>query len=371
MVLPGGEGFSPQVVGAIGLIVHRLAGVTAGFRGVVLGQARPAPPFADRTFVPVRAWPFPHLAARARYRHAVLAAVRRLRPALVEVHNRPAIALLLAARLPGTKVVLVLHNDPQSMRCAHTPAERARLLARLDGVIAVSDWVRGRLLDGIAAPPAIPVELVPNCIDLAALPPGLPAAERAPVILFAGRTIVEKGADLFVGACAAALPDLPGWQAVMLGARGHNPAADAVGYAAAGPTPEQAGVQMLGYQPHPAVLEWMGRAAIVLMPSRWAEPFGLTALEALAMGAALICSRRGGLGEVVGDAAVSIDPDDPAGIAQALRALARDPARRAELAAAGQARAARFSLAAAGQALEAMRWRVLNAGAPPARQRNE
>ncbi|HUZ62271.1 MAG TPA: glycosyltransferase family 4 protein [Acetobacteraceae bacterium] len=364
MVLPGGEGFSPAVVGAIGLIVHRLAGVAGPFRSVVLGQAGPAAPFADRAFVPVQAWPLPRLGARARYPGAVLRVLRRLRPALVEVHNRPVIALMLARRLPGTKVVLVLHNDPQSMRSAHTTAERSRLLRRLAGVVAVSEWVRGRLLDGVAGPSPIPVEVLPNCIDLAALPPGLPAAAREKVILFAGRTIVEKGADLFVHACAEALPALPGWRAVMLGARGHNPADDAIGYAAAGPTPARAGVQMLGYQPHPAVLEWMGRAAIVLMPSRWEEPFGLAALEALAMGAALICSRRGGLAEVAGEAAVYVDPDDPAGIARALLALARDPARRTALAAAGQARAVGFDVATAGRALEAIRRRVLGDPAP-------
>ncbi len=363
MVLPGGAGFSPDAAGAIGLIVHRLAGVAGPYRSVVLGQAGAAAPFADRGFVPVRAWPLPRLGARARYPGAVLRALRRLRPALVEVHNRPAIALMLAARLPAAKVVLVLHNDPQSMRRAHTAAERSRLLRRLAGVIAVSAWVRGRLLDGVAGPSPIPVDVVPNCIDLAALPPGLPAAAREPVILFAGRTIVEKGADLFVRACAEALPALPGWRAVMLGARGHNPQDDAVGYAAAGPTPDQAGVRMLGYQPHPAVLGWMGRSAIVLMPSRWEEPFGLAALEALAMGAALICSRRGGLAEVAGEAAVYIDPDDPAGIARALLALARDPARRAALAAAGRARAAGFDLAAAGRELAAIRRCVL--GEPP------
>ena len=307
----------------------------------------------------MQAWPFPRLADRARYPDAVLRALRRLRPALVEVHNRPALALRLAARLPGTKVVLVLHNDPQSMRRAHTPAERSRLLRRLDGVVAVSGWVRARMLDGVAAPLPVPVDVLPNCIDLAALPPGLPAAAREPVILFAGRTIVEKGADVFVRACAASLPELPGWQAVMLGARGHNPADDALGYAAAGPSPAQAGVRLLGYQPHPAVLDWMGRAAILLMPSRWDEPFGLTALEAMAMGAALMCSARGGLPEVAGEAAVFIDPDDPAAVARALVALARDPARRAALAAAGRARAAGFDLAPAGRALEAIRRRVL------------
>ena len=77
---------------------------------------------------------------------------------------------------------------------------------------------------------------------------------------------------------------------------------------------------MLGYRDHPEVLAAMARAAIVVVPSRWAEPFGLVALEALASGAALICSPRGGLPEVAGDAAVYADPDQPTEIAARYRA---------------------------------------------------
>ena len=344
--------------------MHRISGLPSGFRTVVLGGAGPEPPFPDRSFLPVSAWPCPGLGARARYAGAVLRALRRLRPALVEVHNRPSIALCVARRLPQSKVVLVLHNDPQSMRRARSAAERARLLRRLHGVVTVSEWVRARLLDGLAGPVPIPVAVVTNAIDCAALPPALPAEARERLILFVGRTILEKGADLFIAACATALPALPGWQAVMLGARGHGALHAPVGYAAAGPTPAEAGVRVAGYTPHPAVLEQLGRAAIVLMPSRWNEPFGLAALEAMAMGAALICSRRGGLPEVAGEAAVYIDPDDPAGIARALCDLARDPDRRAALARAGRARAAQFNLARAGQALEALRRQVLDGRAP-------
>ena len=57
----------------------------------------------------------------------------------------------------------------------------------------------------------------------------------------------------------------------------------------------------------------MTRAAIVIVPSRWNEPFGLTALEALACGAPLIVSPRGGLPEVAGEAAVYANPDAAGG----------------------------------------------------------
>jgi glycosyltransferase involved in cell wall biosynthesis len=191
---------------------------------------------------------------------------------------------------------------------------------------------------------------------------------RENLILFAGRVVDNKAPDAFVAACVTALPTLPGWQAQIIGAdrfRPDSPDTDfVIGVRA---TAERAGVQMLGYRDHPDVLEAMARAAIVVVPSRWPEPFGLVALEALASGAALICSPRGALPEVAGDAAVYADPDHPEEIAAAIRALAGDPARRAALAEAGRARVKRFDVALVRDQLAAVRRSVLRRSAlrPP------
>ena len=115
----------------------------------------------------------------------------------------------------------------------------------------------------------------------------------------------------------------------------------------------------LGHLPHGAVLHAMSRAAIVAVPSLWPEPFGLTALEAMAGGAALVCSAQGNLPALVGDAAVLVPPGDPAALAAAITALAGDPARRAALGRAGVARAAAFDLAAAAAALDRVRADIL------------
>ena len=66
-------------------------------------------------------------------------------------------------------------------------------------------------------------EILPNSLDLAALPTLLPTTEREPTILFAGRLVADKGADIFVAACALALPQLPGWRADMIGADRFRP----------------------------------------------------------------------------------------------------------------------------------------------------
>jgi UDP-glucose:(glucosyl)LPS alpha-1,2-glucosyltransferase len=355
VVLPPREGFGPGRAGAIGLIAFRLA-ATPGFRTIVVGGEQAGPAFAGPVFHTARPpWWLPGN-INIRYAAGVAALLRRLQPELIEVHNRPEVALALARRMSTARISLFLHNDPQSMRSARTPAERHKLLSRLAGVVTVSDYLRRRLLDGVAAPPTTPVVL-PNCIDLSALPP---PRQRERVILFVGRVVPEKAPDAFVAACAIALPRLPGWRAEIIGAdRSRIDSPDTRFVRGVRDAAGAAGVTLLGYRDHPDVLAALAGAFIVVVPSRWQEPFGLTALEAMASGAALICSPRGGLPEVAGDAALYADPDDPSALADAILALAGDETRRDGLAASGRARARMFDLPPTLASLASLRHAIL------------
>jgi glycosyltransferase involved in cell wall biosynthesis len=82
-------------------------------------------------------------------------------------------------------------------------------------------------------------------------------------------------------------------------------------------------------------------AAVYVHPSR-GEGFGLPVLEAMRCGAAVAAADAGPLSEVVGDAGVLFDPEDPAALARALEALWLDPGRRRELGARAVERAAGF-----------------------------
>lgn len=359
VVLPPNEGFSPESVGAIGLMAQRLgAGRQAAFRTVVIGAALRHAPFAAPCFEAAHPPPWLPASRTTRYVWGVARRLRQLRPALIEVHNRPMIALRLARRFPGVPTVLVLHNDPQAMRGTASAAGRLRL-RRLARVVTVSPYLSERLMDGLAEwkpPPAIQ----PNCIDLAALPPAMPPGRRDRVIVFAGRLVPEKGADRFVAACARALPGLPGWRAEVIGARRLRPGGAGDVYSGAlARAAAAAGVGMAGHRPHGEVLAAMARAALVVVPSRWPEPFGLTALEAMASGAALICSPRGNLTELVRDAAVLVDPDDVGALADAIAMLARDEPRRAALGAAGLERARAFDIGVGTAALDRFRRDIL------------
>jgi UDP-glucose:(glucosyl)LPS alpha-1,2-glucosyltransferase len=355
VVLPSKERFSPQASGAVALMVHRQTQAASHYRRIVIGATCDAP-YDDVAFAPVTPHFLPGTGGR-RYGEAVARMLRG--PALIEVHNRADLAVLLARRLPQARVGLFIHNDPTTMHGLRRAGEVRAATAHLAGAVCVSQFLADRLR---AVAPDLPVTVLPNGV---VLPPPI-EGDREKLVLFVGRLVADKGADSFVEACREALPQMPGWRAEMIGADRFGPhskitpfMADLIPRAAA------AGVRLAGYQPHDEAMQAMARAAIVVVPSRWQEPFGLSALEAMAHGAALICSGRGGLGEVVGDAALPCDPDQPETIAAAMLTLANDENLRAEMAEAGPARAAQFDLRVTQIGLDTWRDGLLRtAGAP-------
>ena len=360
VVLPHREAFGPSAAGAVAMVVHRLAAGPSRYKPLVVGPPFGGPAFPGVPFLPAAPLPWLPLTPTLRYAAGVARVLAPLPAGLIEVHNKPDVALWLARLFPRRRVLLMLHNDPRTMRGARSPRARQALLARLAGVATVSDFIRLALLDGLARAPGRTPVVVHNALDPAELPVQLPPDGRDKVILFAGRVVPDKGPDLFIAACAKAMPHLPGWRAEMIGADGFSAGAPDSGFVRGlRPAAAAAGVVLHGARPHAEVLRAMSRAAIVAVPSRWREPFGLTALEAMACGAALVCSGRGGLAEVMGDAGLLTDPDDSDAFAGALLRLAGDAGLRAALSAAGLERArSRFSVAGAVARLDGVRDRA-------------
>ena len=75
-------------------------------------------------------------------------------------------------------------------------------------------------------------------------------------------------------------------------------------------------VRFRGFQPDS--LEWMRRAACVVVPSFWQEPYGLVAAEAVALGRPVVAFAIGGLPEACHGKATLVPPGDVAALAKAL-----------------------------------------------------
>jgi glycosyltransferase involved in cell wall biosynthesis len=101
-------------------------------------------------------------------------------------------------------------------------------------------------------------------------------------------------------------------------------------------------IMLLDYAPFRLLVSLIRGARAVLFPSLY-EGFGLPALEAMLLGTPVVTSNTASMPEVVGDAALTVDPYDVSALVQAIQAVDRDPELRARLAAAGPRRAAQFS----------------------------
>lgn len=83
-------------------------------------------------------------------------------------------------------------------------------------------------------------------------------------------------------------------------------------------------------------------ASLFVFPSLY-EGFGLDPLEAMSCGTAVVCSNRSSLPEVVGDAAITVDPEDLRALIDAMRRVLSDRDLRADLQVRSLQRAAQFS----------------------------
>ena len=102
-------------------------------------------------------------------------------------------------------------------------------------------------------------------------------------------------------------------------------------------------ITITGRLPYPDMLKTVAAARLVVIPSHY-EGFGLTALEALALGRPIVASTAGGLPEVMGNLGYQVAPADPLALAQAMNAALVDPNWMRAQEAAGPGQAAQFAV---------------------------
>jgi glycosyltransferase involved in cell wall biosynthesis len=250
-------------------------------------------------------------------------------------------AALIALLNRGVPVVLQTHNfiDPpmRGPGAAIKNRIKAGEFSQLAGLTLVSEATL-RQFEQDWPQVSIPRRVIPNGFDFQTWSP---AAEREKTVLMVARTHPTKGILEAAEGIRTFLEDCPDWRASFILSDTKN---NSEYFAAIVDTMRPCGSQaeVLSGVPFPEVKRRTELAAISLVPSKWAEPFGRVALEAHAGGAALISSGTGGLREISGDAALYLESVTAPAIAGALRQLARDGALRARLARRGDERVRRL-----------------------------
>ena len=218
------------------------------------------------------------------------------------------------------------------------PVRHDTLIGRL---ISQASWVVGVSKASLAEPRrAMPSiidrsSVIYNGLDLPAPAPE-PLDFRQPRILCLGRVVKDKGFDLAVAAFAAVRQKFPTSRLIIAGDGLARPALERQVRA----LDLTETVEFLGWVDPDRVPGLINTATVVVVPSRFQEPFPLVALQAAQMARPVVATRTGGLPESVahGETGLVVDREDPHQLADAVNFLLAHP----EVAAAyGQAARAR------------------------------
>ncbi len=242
---------------------------------------------------------------------AMEALIARFRPQVVHAHDLypqlSAAPVAVAAR-HGIPVVQTLHNyelisasatdhrggpidrssSPASIRALRTVLHLSR---RALHIPHVSLWIAvSRYVADVYARHGIGAEMLPNFVTAPVSSAPRPF-ERREGVAFIGRLTEEKGARDVVS-LAGRLPAMP------VTVVGRGPLEQEIQEAAS----RLPNLHYAGFVSAAEVAETLRTARVTLVPSRWQEPAGLVALEAMAEGTPVVAYASGGLAEYVRDA---------------------------------------------------------------------
>ncbi|WP_066585036.1 glycosyltransferase family 4 protein [Cellulomonas timonensis] len=337
-VLTPGDHFSPRTGSAIPTVVDGLC------RAAPPGVPRPRAVVARGTYperytsadvldyAPVGARPWDRYAdlALSRAAGARPGLRRTLRPTLAEQSTWPA-SVVLAHNAPQLvplvrephRAVLYAHN---LLLRTYTRREVDRVLGGVHAIVCVSRSLADQTCARLPAVLVDRVRVVPNGVDARQFRPRAdPTRGERLRVTFVGRMIRDKGADVLLD--AVTLLRRQDVAVTLVGSQNFDAGAAPSAYerdlrARAAALGDR--VRLQPFAPRAQVAELCRDSDVLVVPSRWAEPFALTVLEGMASGVPVIASRIGGIPEVMGPAGLQVRPGDPVDLAAAIDALAAD-----------------------------------------------
>ena len=212
---------------------------------------------------------------------------------LIEIHNRPLILKEIMKSI-NSRYIIYFHNDPLSMKGSKTIKERLDIISNVEKIVFVSEWTQKRFFIDLDDKLKTKSEIVYPSIE-----PKKKMTRKKRYITFVGKLNESKGYDLFSKSIIKILNEFPDWKAFSLGDEDRRKIFI-----------KHRNHFELGFIKHKKVLSLLDETSISVVPSKWEEPFGRTALEATSRGCATLISNRGGLPETTKQAILLKNLDD-------------------------------------------------------------
>ncbi len=255
-------------------------------------------------------------------------------------------------QLGGTGCVITVHDlipllfphyTPRAIKTRFFPVFKRVMretAARADVVIAPSNSTRRDIAEYLYSgkEDAGRIEVIYQGVSSDYIPASI-SDGREPVILYVGRHDPYKNVSKLIEAYARLRS-----RGVLAGLR--IVGSDDERYPEARETAHRFNVdefiQWDGYLDGAGLIDAYQQADVFVLPSRY-EGFGLTVLESMACGTPVVCGNRSSLPEVVGDAALTVNPDSVEQIEAAIASLLGDPDLAARMRVVGLKRAMKFT----------------------------
>jgi phosphatidyl-myo-inositol alpha-mannosyltransferase len=209
-----------------------------------------------------------------------------------------------------------------------------RRFNQLSARIAVSEaaaWTGRRWFGG-------EYTIVPNGVDVDAVPSGPKSQSDELRLLFVGRAEERKGLPVLLAAFQALVEHVPS-RLTLVGADPED-----VSRLIADPD-VLSHIDVLGKVSDSVLWRQLGQADLLCAPSLTGESFGMVLIEAMAAGTPVIASKIAGYSDVVTDGVdgILVPPADPQALAEELQLLAHEPERLAAMGEAGRKSAERYA----------------------------
>ncbi len=200
---------------------------------------------------------------------------------IIEIHNRPESLLYLIRKKVASKLIFVYHNNPQDLRSSSTVKERLFIAENTDQIYFVSKWVKNKFFEDLPYSHRNNSDILYPAID-----PIKKFPKKNNLIIFTGKLNSSKGFDIYCKSVIKILDKFKDWKALAIG----NEPREKFNF-------KHNRFKILDWVTHNEILNYYKKSSISVVPSRWQEPFGRTAMESAAFGCATITSKRGGLPE--------------------------------------------------------------------------
>jgi len=270
----------------------------------------------------------------------------------VDLFFSPAYVCPLSLPLPRVTAVhdLSFYALPRDFTVRDGLRRRALVAASVRAsraVLACSEFTRREIASRFPEAAERTVHVPLGADDDLPAPPPRPAARESlgvtgPLLLAVGAIFNRRCLPDLLRAVARLARRHPGIVLEVVGEDRTHPPLDLVGLVEG--LGLEAHVRMSGFVGEAGLAARYAAADVAVLLSEY-EGFGLPALEAMSRGVPVVTSTEPALGEIFGEAAILVDPHDPADVAAAVDRILTDPGLRAALVERGHALASRYSWA--------------------------